>query len=60
MSENSCIIGVVQEGLSLSTPSASQYTCSIEGLVNMIVLNMNDYMPKKNINVMKGKGGKNY
>ena len=45
--ENSCIIGVVQEGLSLSTPSVSQYTCYSEGLVSMIVLNVNDYIPKK-------------
>ena len=26
----------------------------------MIVFNMNDYVPKKNKNVMKEKGGKNY
>ena len=58
--ENSCITGVVQEGLSLSTPSSFQDTCSIEGLVNMIVFIMNDYIPKKNKDVMKGKGGKNY
>ena len=38
---------MVQEGLSLSTPSSFQDTCSIEGLVNMIVFNMNDYIPKK-------------
>ena len=58
--ENGCITGVVQEGLSLSTPSSIQYTCIFEGLVNMIVFNMNDYIPKKNKNVMKEKGGKNY
>ena len=58
--ENSWIAGVVQEELSLSTPSSFQDTCSIEGLVNMIVFNMNDYVPKKNKDVMKGKGGKNY
>ena len=58
--ENGCITEVVQEGLSLSTPSSIQYTCIFEGLVNMIVFNMNDYIPKKNKNVMKGKGGKNY
>ena len=55
MSENSCIIGVVQEGLSLSTPSASRYTRSIEGLVNMIVLNMNDYIPKKKYKCDEGE-----